>query len=221
MVIAADNHQSVVTCWQYNNQDNSVGLEFRMTKKASSAGSENRRVKMTKILLNDALMKQLEEKPLSRVTVKSICEYADINRSTYYTYYYDPFDQFERFGSEELERLRSYILDNRAKPGGDPEKMRKHSMETLLSFVETNRRLFNIFLGESRLMSFKREFTVIMGECMLTGISTNNRKKDAYRFIFVSSGCLGVIQHWLSMNCDAPIHDIADSINAFWSEDNV
>lgn len=179
---------------------------------------ENRRVKMTKILLNDALMEQLEEKPLSRVTVKAICEHADINRSTYYTYYADPFDQFEKYGSEILEQLRAYILDNRSEPGGNPEEMRKHSMETLLSFVEDNRHLFNIFLGENRLLSFKRAFTVIMGECLLTGKSTNNREKDAYRFIFVSSGCFGVIQHWLSMDCDAPIHVIAESINTFWSQ---
>lgn len=52
--------------------------------------TENRRIKMTKALLNDSFLNVLKKKPLARITVKEICECADVNRSTYYVYYSDP-----------------------------------------------------------------------------------------------------------------------------------
>ena len=51
---------------------------------------ENRRVKMTKMLLNESFLKFLAEKPLARITVKEICEDAGVNRSTYYAHFTDP-----------------------------------------------------------------------------------------------------------------------------------
>ena len=44
--------------------------------------SRDRRVKYTQMVLNESLLEVLREKPLSRITVKEICDRADINRST-------------------------------------------------------------------------------------------------------------------------------------------
>lgn len=52
---------------------------------------ENRRTKITKLLLTDSFLHLLEQKPLPRITVKDICDYADLNRSTYYRYFTDPY----------------------------------------------------------------------------------------------------------------------------------
>ena len=49
----------------------------------------DRRVKYTKMVLRNALIKLLETKPISRITIKEICEEADINRTTYYAHYTD------------------------------------------------------------------------------------------------------------------------------------
>ena len=50
---------------------------------------ENRRVRMTKRLLQDALLELLEEKSLEKITVTQVCSKADVNRSTFYAYYQD------------------------------------------------------------------------------------------------------------------------------------
>ena len=54
---------------------------------------ESRRVKMTKKMLCESLIYFLSQKDISHITIKEICDYADINRSTYYRYYQDPMDQ--------------------------------------------------------------------------------------------------------------------------------
>ena len=43
---------------------------------------ENRRVRMTKRLMKDALLELMEEKDLANISVTAICETADVHRST-------------------------------------------------------------------------------------------------------------------------------------------
>ena len=69
---------------------------------------ENRRVKITKLLLTDSFLRLLAEKPLSHITVKAICEDADLNRSTYYQYYTDPYDQMAKLKASIIEEMTSY-----------------------------------------------------------------------------------------------------------------
>ena len=57
--------------------------------------TENRRVKYSKKLIQDSLLQLLQEKPLEKITVKELCERADVNRGTFYRYYEDIFDLFE------------------------------------------------------------------------------------------------------------------------------
>ena len=49
--------------------------------------NESRRVKMTKSLLNNSFLDCVAEMPLEKVTVTEICDRADVNRSTYYSYF--------------------------------------------------------------------------------------------------------------------------------------
>ena len=57
--------------------------------------TENRRVKYSKKLIQDSLLQLLQEKPLEKITVKELCERADVNRGTFYRYYEDIFDLFD------------------------------------------------------------------------------------------------------------------------------
>ena len=50
---------------------------------------ENQRTRLTKRLLRENLLELLKEKPVEYITVKELCEYAELNRSTFYAYYTD------------------------------------------------------------------------------------------------------------------------------------
>ena len=66
---------------------------------------ENRRVRMTKRCMKDALLELLDKMPLNKVSVTDICNTADVNRSTFYAYYND----IEALLSEiETEALAQY-----------------------------------------------------------------------------------------------------------------
>ena len=45
---------------------------------------ENQRIRLSKMLLKNALMKLLEEKPLEKITIYELCAEAQLNRVTFY-----------------------------------------------------------------------------------------------------------------------------------------
>ena len=48
---------------------------------------QNKKVKMTKLLLKKSLFEYLAEKQITELNVKMICNKAQINRSTFYLHY--------------------------------------------------------------------------------------------------------------------------------------
>ena len=45
------------------------------------------RVKYTKMVLKKALLELMQHKPVNKITVKEICERAELNRATFYAHY--------------------------------------------------------------------------------------------------------------------------------------
>ena len=53
---------------------------------------EDRRIRITKKAIKESLIELLQEYPIAKISVKMICESADINRSTFYAHYNDQSD---------------------------------------------------------------------------------------------------------------------------------
>ena len=66
---------------------------------------ENRRSKMTKKLIKEALIELLSKKDLQHISVKRICENADLNRSTFYLHYETIEELLEEFTNEEMKQI--------------------------------------------------------------------------------------------------------------------
>ncbi|MBR0366644.1 MAG: TetR/AcrR family transcriptional regulator [Clostridia bacterium] len=56
----------------------------------------DRRNKKTEAAFTSALFHFLEKKELNKITVKELCEYADMNRGTFYLHYLDIYDLMEK-----------------------------------------------------------------------------------------------------------------------------
>ena len=69
----------------------------------------DRRVKYTKIMLKDALVKLMQKQHVSSISVKSLCDLADINRSTFYTHYTDQYELLHQTEEEVLTNLRLHL----------------------------------------------------------------------------------------------------------------
>ena len=66
----------------------------------SSTKKTDRRVRRTRSLLLDAFFSLLESKSYKDITVKELCDVADINRGTFYLHFKDIYDMVEQIEQE-------------------------------------------------------------------------------------------------------------------------
>lgn len=69
-------------------------------------GKTDARVRYTKRVLKDSLLKLLTEKPINKITVTEVCELAELNRATFYSHYSDCFALLESIEDELVEAFR-------------------------------------------------------------------------------------------------------------------
>ncbi|WP_270659816.1 TetR/AcrR family transcriptional regulator [Enterococcus thailandicus] len=66
--------------------------------------SENKRILMTKRLLREGLLELLKTKELNQITIKDLCEFSQINRSTFYRHYNNIMEILEEY-LKEIQRM--------------------------------------------------------------------------------------------------------------------
>lgn len=61
------------------------------------------RVRYTQRVLKESFLSLLRKKPVSKITVKEVCDLAELNRATFYSHYSDCFDLMEKIEQEILK----------------------------------------------------------------------------------------------------------------------
>ena len=69
----------------------------------------DRRVKYTKMVLKQSLLELIAERSIGKVTIKEICDLADVNRGTFYKHYNDQYHLLDEIQSELLSEMRATI----------------------------------------------------------------------------------------------------------------
>ncbi len=172
----------------------------------------DRRVKYTKMVIKDSLVKFLKEKPISKITVKEICEDADINRATFYAHYTDQYDLLQRIENEIIDDINLYLNEYNFE---ETNLIDIKIIERILEYIAENAELFDLLLNLNGDIKFQQEFINIIGQQHFLPILGSNAvsKEDAeYLFHFLASGAVGVIQMWLKSGMKKSARDIAELI---------
>ena len=67
------------------------------------------RKRYTQLVLKQALLKLLKEKPVNKITVKEVCELAQLNRATFYAHYRDCFALLESIENELIDAFEESL----------------------------------------------------------------------------------------------------------------
>lgn len=67
------------------------------------------RKRYTQLVLKQALLKLLKEKPVNKITVKEVCELAQLNRATFYAHYRDCFALLESIENELIDAFEQSL----------------------------------------------------------------------------------------------------------------
>jgi len=184
-----------------------IGDENRMKSE-----KDDRRVKYTKMVLKDSFIKLLEKKDISQITIKEICEDADINRATFYAHYNDQYDLMRKIEEELLENVSSYLSDYmQSKPSVDFVGM----IEKILEYIKENAGLCKLLLGERGDLDFQKRIMMFVYDKNINQLISNDAilKEDAdYIYSFTITGCVGMIQKWLEGDMKKTARSIAEML---------
>jgi AcrR family transcriptional regulator len=173
----------------------------------------------TACLLDEALIALLEEKNYEYITVKEICEKANVNRSTFYLHYETMGDLLaeciQYTGSKILAKYKQDSLIDKAQINTSPkENLLLFTPEYLLpylEFVKENKRVYMAAVTQPAIMKSDKIAKYLYAEFfgpILTrfGVPENERK---YRMTFYLSGISAVIIEWIKNGYKEPIEDMA------------
>ena len=153
---------------------------------------EDRRVAMTKRMLKEALTEMLREMDLYHVSIRELCQRADINRTTFYKYYGSQFDLLSDMENDLLEFLSRTIREYASNP--------KIIIRTVCEYLENHREFGRLIINNNVDPLFPQKiFSMpVLREAVL---EKNPGQQDAaareYLFNYLTYGAYSVISLWL------------------------
>nr|WP_317412618.1 TetR/AcrR family transcriptional regulator [uncultured Solibaculum sp.] len=158
------------------------------------------RTRVTKMLIRKAFTDLLRQKPIQSISIKELCTHAGINRGTFYSHYTDIYDLLNKMESDMmkdfLEALKPLLdLD-------DKDLTPLKITTSIFQCLKDNADLCTVTLGPfgdkefaARLINIGREKCV---ETYMRFFAGATAKQIEYYYAFVSSGCIGLLEKWLS-----------------------
>lgn len=171
----------------------------------------DRRVKYTKMVIKESFIKCLRQKPISKITVKEICENADVNRATFYTHYKDQYDLLQQIEYEIIEDINRYLQDYNIK---DIKLVPLDMIEKITDYIAKNADVFDLLLNLNGDIKFQQEVIKIIGNQFIPIIENKNLNKDDAEYIyrFIACGAVGIIQMWMKDGMKKSAKEMAELI---------
>ena len=174
----------------------------------------DRRINRTKKLLTNAFIALLLEKNLNEITVKELCEKADINRGTFYLHYQDIYDLKQQLENDIHKQLND-IMDSL------PDTLNTDNTQKmflyLFAFFENNRQLLKAFLGPNGDISFQKKTQTLFRErylnILLRDTKVGNITNIDYSYNFIASGFTALIETWLNEETPPSLEEMAKLTN--------
>lgn len=164
---------------------------------------DNQRSRLTKMLLKQAYIRLMHERQPAKITVKDICEGAEVNRSTFYLHYTQPNDILIELEDEAIHQ----VSDSLRSIGGSieaPSDARAYLL-AFLRYIQKNDELFRTLLAENSDPHFRRklfDFAMAMVGNAFDITMEADRKSTVYRFII--SGSIELLTQWIRSDYTTP-----------------
>ena len=170
------------------------------------------RTRYTRGRIVKAFYDALRGKPLPKVTVREICDRAEINRATFYHHYLDTYDLLEKLEAEILEELRRNI--RWVMVSGE-----RDAMERFLEEIRNIRQeevpvpIFRIFEEDPsfsmRLMEVLYQESALRMDERLSDLTADEREM-VYRFMISGGG--GVLNQWVNGALDVTAAQVTNAL---------
>ena len=180
--------------------------------------NENRKIRYTKMVLRDSLMELMTTQSILSVSIKDICERADISRSTFYAHYKDQYDLLRQIEEETLGYFEDMLNKYKDKHS---KKETAQMLEEMLTYIANNGNSIQVLLSENGDLSFQKKlFQHFTNHNLVTKYFSEKQQDDEtkmYYSVFLINGYIGLVQHWLKTNMSIPVPQLAKMLLK-WAE---
>jgi AcrR family transcriptional regulator len=172
----------------------------------------NTRYKNTETMIKKVFLEQLEIKDIRYITIREICENANINRSTFYEHYQDIYDLLDKIEDKLSKELIKKFEDNYTTHMDT--KLRDY-INTFLKFVIENKVFYKNFINSQQSFPIKRGFDKLLDRFVIPYYQNQgilSEDEIIYRFVFMQAGFTMVLKRWLNNDCKESNEKMANII---------
>ena len=151
--------------------------------------------------------KLLTKENIHKLTVKQICEEAEVNRSTFYKYYGSQYDLLEEMERDLIAQINSCMSTT------DSGSQKEQLLTTTFSLINENIDLCRLLLNNNIDSEFPEKLVVSL-QVMQTVIyqqllSRYSKDEFDYIFSFIIGGGFSLIKAWINKENREPSEKIA------------
>ncbi|MCL1696571.1 MULTISPECIES: TetR/AcrR family transcriptional regulator [unclassified Lysinibacillus] len=152
----------------------------------------------TQILIKEAFIELLKERPFSSITINHICDKAMIHRSTFYRYYDDKFELFHdatnSIAIDLFKQMQGYDLE-------------RTLFEEVIDYIDANRALFLNITIKNNNHELYDKLIQLGAEILLENSKKNNDllsnkiRNSKYPIVlcdFYCSGYFEIVKRWIN-----------------------
>lgn len=170
--------------------------------------------------MDAALISLIAKKDFEYITVKEICEKADVNRSTFYLHYENTFDLLEESIQYMMKKFHSYFNNEEenihkkisASPQNELIFIEAKYLFPYLRYVKDNKHFFLTVLKNPQLFRsdkiygklFQDIFDPVLNRFYIPSSERN------YMMMFYLGGMMSIISEWVKNDCAEPIEKLID-----------
>ncbi len=158
---------------------------------------ENQRVRLTKQLLRESLIDLLSEKSIHKISVREVCDRAQINRTTFYKYYGSPYELLADIENTVLDQIETY-LSGKENQGTDDIRQ----LTQIIAFMEENLTLCRLLLNNTVDSRFAQRLLKLPKIQRLLGDQLGGYQRDEidYVYQFVVNGGFFMMKAWINQD---------------------
>jgi len=147
------------------------------------------------MVIKNSFIKLLQKQPVNKITVKEVCELAEINRATFYKHYMDCFDLLKKIEEEMIAELQQFVQESQHNNSMDMFKK-------IFNKIKEDSELYITIASEHGDATFPNQILNLCYEQMNTSFEKQfpnmTMTEQEWLYYFSASGCSGVLNHWLN-----------------------
>ncbi|MEN8907358.1 MAG: TetR/AcrR family transcriptional regulator [Clostridiales bacterium] len=173
---------------------------------------ENQRTRLSKRLLKESLIELLKNKDILKLSIREICETAEINRTTFYKYYGSQFDLLKDIENDIFEQIgkKLELTDDKG------NSLLRKRLVNILIYFQDNLEICRILLNTNIDEEFPEKLFKIpaIRSNLNKHLANGNLTKDEVEYIieFIIKGGFSIVKKWLNKEKRESPQELSDFI---------